>query len=77
MTRHAPRITKDIVLERFRVLKKSNPKLSSVELAKDLGCKSAYVRATLARAGIPLPRKHKDGPSLCGINQKKKNEKSG
>jgi hypothetical protein len=80
MTRSKPRFTKDQVLERFRILKKENPRVSSTQLANDIGCKSAYVRATLARAGIALPRSPKKQPSLCGINQgiqQKKVEKTG
>lgn len=72
MSRWRPKFTKLEILEQFKKLKRTNPKLTSAELAEELGCNSAHVRATLARAGIALPNSRKGKPSKCGINLQKK-----
>jgi hypothetical protein len=67
MTRWQPKITKLIVIEKFREYTQHDEKFSSVDLARLLNCTPAYVRATLARAGIALPKAHSERPSTCGI----------
>jgi len=58
--------TRDTVLEAFAKWQKKKERFTSVQLANALGFEPAYIRATLARAGIALPRS-KRGPSKCGI----------
>lgn len=70
MSRWKPKITREEVIALFELRRQENARLSSVQLANELKCDPAYVRATLARAGIALPRSKRKVPSLCGINQK-------
>jgi len=66
MSRWKPRLTKGDVIDLFLRRKEENNRITSIQLAKELGCESSYVRATLARAGYPLPRSKQKGPSQSG-----------
>ena len=65
MSRWRPKHNKDEVIKFYN----RHPTLRSTEIARRLGCRPEYVRATLARAGLLLHNAHKDGPSLCGIKK--------
>lgn len=68
MSRHDPKVTKEEVIQFFR----RHPKMKSREIAEHFNCSSAYVRATLGRAGLILARAHEKDerrPARSGIRK--------
>lgn len=50
-------------------LHKKNPDLTSVDIAEQLGCDSAYVRATFYRNGLTLPGNNGDRKEIFALGR--------